>query len=497
MPMLIAAAICFLAYFIAAIVVLASTDSWIQGIKEEKLTIYPDTDTYPGWKDLPNEIVFSATFWHVSNPTEVVEEGAKPHLTEMGPYVYHQKPHKTRLVWNDENGTVTYRHMSTYHFQEHLSRGPESDYVVTLNGVIAGANRKVILGLKNANEIETLINTYHEQLFVNHTVREMLFDGFEDGILDAIRAENPSAPERFAYKFKSNGTDDGEPYNVFTGKKVEANPEGLSKRGLIANWNYNWYTGFYPGDCGVVKGFDGLFAPGMTKDPVYYFFYDLCGAHKLDFVGEKDYEGLKVHKYRMGRKMLANGKDNTENECYVLDDVTRPSGVFDSSPCKSNLPLFFSQPHFYQGAKYFASKMAGGALKPNKAKHETVFLVDPVSGVALQVNARLQVNFYLNSHPDITLFRNLPQEMYVPTVWFESAYVAEEGTAEKLLKLRKVAGYFTGIGVVLLLCSFAFAAAVGLHFWNERQKRHREAHIGRKLDASTKRKKNKSNTTEG
>ena len=34
--------------------------------------------------------------------------GAKPTLAELGPYVFYENHHKTKLVWN-ENNTVTYQ----------------------------------------------------------------------------------------------------------------------------------------------------------------------------------------------------------------------------------------------------------------------------------------------------------------------------------------------------------------------------------------------------
>ena len=40
---------------------------------------------------------------------EEFSKGAKPKLEEIGPYVFDEFHTKVDLVWNDDNGTVTYK----------------------------------------------------------------------------------------------------------------------------------------------------------------------------------------------------------------------------------------------------------------------------------------------------------------------------------------------------------------------------------------------------
>jgi hypothetical protein len=45
----------------------------------------------------------------VTNPDDVIKSGAKPILVEVGPFVFDEFHKKVDLVWNDNNGTVTYK----------------------------------------------------------------------------------------------------------------------------------------------------------------------------------------------------------------------------------------------------------------------------------------------------------------------------------------------------------------------------------------------------
>ena len=48
---------------------------------------------------------------------------------KVGPYVFEEQHEKSSIVWNNENGTVTYRQIRTWVFQPHLSNGDEEELV--------------------------------------------------------------------------------------------------------------------------------------------------------------------------------------------------------------------------------------------------------------------------------------------------------------------------------------------------------------------------------
>ncbi len=57
--------------------------------------------------------------FNVTNAEEFAKGQAKPRLEEVGPYVFDEFHKKVDLVWNDDNGTVTYKQVrSTLNLDE-------------------------------------------------------------------------------------------------------------------------------------------------------------------------------------------------------------------------------------------------------------------------------------------------------------------------------------------------------------------------------------------
>lgn len=54
-----------------------------------------------------------------------------------------------------------------------------------------------------------------------------------------------------------------------------------------------------------------------------------------------------------------------------------------------------SYPHFYNSDPYYLSAVDG--LKPNKEKHEFFFIIEPVSGLILEVGGGFQTNILIDS----------------------------------------------------------------------------------------------------
>ncbi len=67
-------------------------------------------------------------------------------------------------------------------------------------------------------------------------------------------------------------------------------------------------------------------------------------------------------------------------------------------------------------------KVANGSLNPEKAKHETVFIIEPQSGIPISVTARFQVNVLVDQLPDVDLFKHVPSRTFFPVIWFESKF---------------------------------------------------------------------------
>ncbi|KAK0070658.1 hypothetical protein PV325_000260, partial [Microctonus aethiopoides] len=72
---------------------------------------------YGWWKEPPVVPRMNIYIYNVTNADEFLNNGAKPILQELGPYIYIQKWDKTNVTFNG-NGTVTYNVRKRFVFSE-------------------------------------------------------------------------------------------------------------------------------------------------------------------------------------------------------------------------------------------------------------------------------------------------------------------------------------------------------------------------------------------
>ena len=345
---------------------------------------------------------------------------------QVGPYVYQEFHHKTNLRWNWSNFTVTYQQKRVWQFDEDKSNGTLGDVIVTLNAPAVSINditSKLGAALKFAFNLGML--AIKEKLFVSKTVDELLFKGYKDPILtDASKLPPgflPPAPDKFGYFYPRNGSTwaDGV-FNMYTGE------DDLHKLAKIARWNFSDHVPYFPGKCGEVRGAGDFFSPDQNTEKVEVFLNDLCRSIHLDYNGTGYSETTGIHGsvYKIGPSLFANQTVNPDNACFNPDGGEIPSGVFNVSRCRFGSPTFMSQPHFYQADPFYLTKIGGG-LRPDESRHETAWWIDRASGLPFDVTARLQVNFHLKRVSGMEMFKNLQDEVFFPTVWFESRVTLE------------------------------------------------------------------------
>ena len=123
---------------------------------------------------------------------------------------------------------------------------------------------------------------------------------------------------------------------------------------------------------------------------------NLCKTIRLNKVPQtvivKGIEGIM---YEADKYLFDNGDYYPENRCYCLDECL-PAGAINVSTCRYGSPSFASQPHFYNADPYYFNNIEG--LSPNKTLHNTYIVLEPATGIALEVSARFQINIYIQSN---------------------------------------------------------------------------------------------------
>ena len=81
------------------------------------------------------------------------------------------------------NGTVTYKRLKFWHFEPDLSVGPLKDVITTINVPVIGSAEFARGNFFMEWAVSDMLATLEATLFVNKTVGELLFEGYEDEVL--------------------------------------------------------------------------------------------------------------------------------------------------------------------------------------------------------------------------------------------------------------------------------------------------------------------------
>lgn len=433
-----------------------------QTLLNSQLVVREGTESFKAWRETPMPVFTKFYFYSIINPEDFQLNHAKPILEEKGPYVFREKEEKTDIVWN-QNSTVSYRRRKVYWFEPELSVGPLTDSVMTLNLPLVGAADSARTNFFMQWGLADIFATMEATLFINKTIGELMFEGYEDELVsigDAFMEEEEKAVpmDKFGWFYKRNGTtfSSGD-LSMHTGE------DDISLLGKISTWNHKTQSDAFSGECGKVRGSsDGLFAPGTLamKDRFELWSTDICRPLTFQRDGVESVHGISVDKFLLSKDVFANKTECAENSCY---NNNLPSGVQNVTQCKLKSPAFISRPHFLGADPFYLDQFQYG-IHPDPERHESSFLIEPKSSIPLKVSMKLQINILLEKNEGINyIFKDLPRVFY-PVFWFESEASLEESQSDQIAMLVNlpvimetcgIIGIFLGLVgmLIILICS--------------------------------------------
>ena len=98
-------------------------------------------------------------------------------------HLFRETQKKVDIQWHP-NGTVTYKRLKYWFFEPDLSVGPLTDVITTINVPVVGSAEFVRGSFFMEWGISDMLATLEATIFVKKTVGELLFDGFEDEVLE-------------------------------------------------------------------------------------------------------------------------------------------------------------------------------------------------------------------------------------------------------------------------------------------------------------------------
>ncbi|KFP35733.1 Platelet glycoprotein 4, partial [Chlamydotis macqueenii] len=212
-----------------------------KAIKKETV-IANGTIAFENWL-VPGSSVYRQ-FWvfHVQNPSEVLEQGARPKLEQRGPYTYRVRYLPKENITENSDGTISYMLPNVARFEPDMSVGTENDTITCVNLAVVAAP-----ALYTNTFIQLLLNTWikssKSSMLQNRTVKELLW-GYKDPFLNKVPF--PLDPVLGVF-YPYNGTLDGL-YKVYTGK------EDIEKTAIIESYKNKRNLSYWEGHCDMVNG---------------------------------------------------------------------------------------------------------------------------------------------------------------------------------------------------------------------------------------------------
>ena len=119
---------------IGGVLVLLLFRSVVHGLIMSELPLRPGSKVTEAWLNPPVRPLLRLYLFNTTNP-EAFLRGEKPHLVEVGPYVYEEEWQKVNVSWGHGGSTVKYRLKKIFRFRQDLSGDLKESDRLTLPNV--------------------------------------------------------------------------------------------------------------------------------------------------------------------------------------------------------------------------------------------------------------------------------------------------------------------------------------------------------------------------
>lgn len=428
----IAVALCFL---ILGVLVTFGFSAIVKLVIDHQVALRKGGQSFGWWSKPPVEPFIRIYVYNVTNADEFLNNGTKPILDELGPFVYLQTWEKVDIVENP-NGTISFNQKRVYIFNEEMSTGSEDDVVIVPNIPMLSAtsqSKHAARFLRLA--MASIMDILKIKPFVEVSVGQLLW-GYEDPLLklakDVVPKEQKLPYEEFGLMYGKNSTSQDR-VTVFSGV------DDITKFGIIDKYNGRSHLPHWlSDDCNRLNGTDGsIFPPHITKNTTLHVYEkDLCRLLPLQFEEEVvTRHGIPGYRFTPSTRVFESVDRNPDNMCYCpAGPPCAPNGLFNVSLCQYDSPILLSFPHFYLADQNLRTAVEG-ISPPEKDKHQLYIDVQPDMGTALRARARIQINLAVSQVVDIKQVANFPDIVF-PILWFEEGI---DGLPDEITNLMNLA----------------------------------------------------------
>lgn len=382
-----------------------------------KLVFEKGGEIYELWRAPPVELYLKVYLWNVTNKEEYMSGlEDKLRMEEVGPYVYRELLIHENVTFND-NGTLTATPKHPLIWVPEYSQGNLEEDLLVLPNIALLSIADVVSDKSYFTRIglNLLVRQTDSEPLVTMTAREFMF-GYASSLLTLgnnfmptwISFDKLGLIDRM-YDFE------GDYETVYDGHKF-----GVSNIGLIEKYRGETKIPQWNSPCGDISGSsDGTKFQGYisSNDTLLFFRKSMCRAKKLVKVNETVSGGLKAFVFHFDPEADDNGWDRDYNKCFCREGTNcKPRGLLDVRGCYYGFPIALSNAHFLDGDKSLSANVIG--MNPDPKKHRSYFVIQPDSGLPIELAVRFQINMHLGNIKTIANCERF-DNIVLPLLWAE------------------------------------------------------------------------------
>lgn len=432
--------------------------NFVELIMEERIRMRPGLPPYELWRNPPVSVLISVTLYNVTNAIEFLDGiDDRLKLQEVGPIVFAETMHQKDIVHHYENSTMSFTtERSVKYLPEQNDPGILNKSMIVVNPTLLG----LAAYLHDSNFLQKFafrMISSNDDVFLRRTVYEILWNNtspmlerLSTSILSVLLPRNNSGIMYNAYFPKVSR------YNVRVGVKY-----GFKEFFKMNSFNGQPTIPGFEGETRVTcpvwltNARDGAnLPPYMTKDTVLTVWReDVCTTVDFFFEKEINWRNLRAYKYAPPASSF-NRLANRSLDCHSgHGEIPLPNGIIDSSMCSFDVPTAISFPHYYGSDGFYTQYVEG--MEPDKDKHGSYAIIEPITGFPLEEVARVQSNLIIPNLQGYTADIERFSNMILPGFWVE--YSMKQLPPNMIFMTKMIVIYTPIIQIVLTILAFTLA----------------------------------------
>nr|UTN00851.1 sensory neurons membrane protein [Semanotus bifasciatus] len=443
-----------------------------------------NTQQWDMFMKVPFPFTFKVYIFDVKNPDEILQ-GEVPIVEQAGPYVYKAYRWNSEVEWNSTDTISYYSYMRFEFDREASGKRTEEDSVTILNtpynSMILTVEATQPSALPMIDDVSSAIFGENDGLFITVKVKDYLFDGLKmcenlgkPGFASTMVCKQIVAKMKEAKNMRmvnntilfstlhyKNNTHLGR----FTIKSGIDDRENTGHLKLYDGQSYITAWLEEKSLCNKIRGITTIFPPNIQKNMLFESYAeDVCRVMGLEYEREETVKGIPGYRFIARNDSFEASKE--ENYCFCINKSRTLDGGFgclkdglvDLTTC-TGAPVLMSFPHLLYADQGYLSSVKG--LHPNRAEHETFVILEPISGVPLQLSRKIQLNMFIRPLEGIASMENVSHAL-IPIMWIEESTVLGDeytdmlkNTLFRTMKIFSVVKWVViGIGLALITLSF-------------------------------------------